>query len=191
MAPADDGRLWERVQAGDASAFGALFDRHANAVHSYCFRRTADWALAEDSTSLVFFEAWRGRARLRPSAGALPLLLGIATNVLRNQRRARRRHRAFLERLPALQPERDFAEDLPARLDAEADTRRLLAEVARLPRREQDVVALCSWSGLTPAEAAGALGLPQATVRTRLHRARRRLRDAVEPLETRSEEALP
>jgi RNA polymerase sigma factor (sigma-70 family) len=175
MAGVDDRALWQRLRANDAVAFGTLFDRYADAVHRFCFRRTADWALADDLTSLVFLEAWRGRTRLHVEEGALPLLLGIATNVVRNHRRARRRHRAFLERLPVLEPERDFADDLAERIDAQREAQVLVQDLARLPRREQDVLALTAWAGLSPAETAAALGIPQATVRTRLHRARRRL----------------
>jgi DNA-directed RNA polymerase specialized sigma24 family protein len=99
----EDGELWARAQAGDAGAFGVLFDRHANSVYRYCFRRSADWALAEDLTSVVFFEAWRRCAEVKLSGGGLlPWLLGVATNVIRNQRRSLRRYRAALERLPQL-----------------------------------------------------------------------------------------
>jgi hypothetical protein len=48
MERLDDGELWGRVRLGDAEAFGLLFDRHVNAVHRFCFRRSADWALASE-----------------------------------------------------------------------------------------------------------------------------------------------
>lgn len=100
----EDGELWARAQAGDAGAFGVLFDRHANSVYRYCFRRSADWAIAEDLTSVVFFEAWRRCADVELGEGRLlPWLLGVATNVIRNQRRSLRRYRAALERLPPLE----------------------------------------------------------------------------------------
>lgn len=53
--------MWERSRAGDADAFGLLFERHARAIYNYCFRRLGDWAAAEDMLSLVFLEAWRRR----------------------------------------------------------------------------------------------------------------------------------
>ena len=56
-----DRELWRRAVAGDAEAFGQLFDLHAKAVYNFCFRRLADWAMAEDMTSAVFLEAWRRR----------------------------------------------------------------------------------------------------------------------------------
>jgi RNA polymerase sigma-70 factor (ECF subfamily) len=105
----EDGELWARAQAGDGGAFGVLFDRQANSVYRYCFRRSADWALAEDLTSVVFFEAWRRCRDVELGEGrVLPWLLGVATNVIRNQRRSLRRYRAALERLPPLELERDL-----------------------------------------------------------------------------------
>lgn len=166
------------MQRGDADAFAALFDRHADAVYTYCFRRTADWSIAEDLTSVVFLEAWRRRAALDlPAAKVLPWLLGVGTNVLRNQRRSRRRYQAALNRLPPLEPERDFAEDLTQRLADEQRMRELLILVGRLPQAEQDVLALCVWQGVSGADAAFVLDVPEGTVRTRLFRARERLRE--------------
>jgi RNA polymerase sigma factor (sigma-70 family) len=53
----------------------------------------------------------------------------------------------------------------------------VLRAIARLPKRKQDVLALCSWAGLSYEDAARALGLPIGTVRSRLSRGRRRLRE--------------
>jgi RNA polymerase sigma factor (sigma-70 family) len=178
MTRLDDGDLWSQVQRGDSEAFAALFERHAGAVYTYCFRRTADWAIAEDLTSVVFLEAWRRRAALDlPATKVLPWLLGVATNVLRNQRRSLRRYKAALNRLPPLEPERDFAEDLTQRLADEQHMRELLILVGRLPQAEQEALALCIWQGLSGADAAFVLDVPEATVRTRLFRARERLRE--------------
>jgi Sigma-70 region 2 len=59
-----DAALWRRAAAGDHEAFGQLFDRHADAVYGYLFRRTADWSQAEDLTAAVFFQAWRRRGQI-------------------------------------------------------------------------------------------------------------------------------
>lgn len=171
--------LWSRARAGDDAAFGVLFERHAARIYNYCFRRTADWALAEDLTSATFLIAWRSRGRgpLRAES-AEPLLYGIATNVLRNQRRSLKRARDAFGRMPPPRvDESDFAEETAMRLDDQAAMRRLLSVFSRLPRREQDVIALCDWSGLPYEDAAEALGLPIGTVRSRLSRGRRRLRE--------------
>jgi len=171
--------VWQQAREGDGSAFGVLFERHAGRIYNYCFRRTGDWALAEDLTSTTFLLAWRsnGQAPLQAES-ALPLLYGVATNVLRNDRRSAKRRRAAFARLP-LEPtdEPDIAEDGATRLDDQAAMRELLRLFTRLPRREQDVVALCDWSGLSYEDAAAALDNPIGTVRSRLARGRRRLRE--------------
>src|SRR5438094_5380255 len=79
--------LWRRAVAGDAQAFGDLFELHARAIYNFCFRRTANWAEAEDAMSEVFLVAWKRRAQVEfTSEGerVLPWLLGVSVNVLRN-----------------------------------------------------------------------------------------------------------
>lgn len=176
MERIDDAVIWKRARAGDAEAFGSLFDRHGNAVYGYCFRRTGDWALAEDLTSIVFMEAWRRCAEVELAGGRIfPWLLGVATNVIHNQRRSLRRYGAALKRIPRLEPEHDFADELSGRLDAQEQVRQMLNALRRLPRSQQDALAL-SASGLSNREVAEALGVREGTVRTRLFRARNRLR---------------
>jgi len=177
MGQATDGELWRLAADGKPDAFGVLFERHAGAVYNYLFRRTGDWAVAEDLTSLVFLEAWRRRRDVRlEHESALPWLYGVATNVLRNRRRAQRRYRDALARLP-LERGDDFGEDADGRLDDERRARSALRLLTKLPKRDQDVIALCGWSELSYEEAAVALGLPVGTVRSRLSRARARLRE--------------
>jgi RNA polymerase sigma-70 factor, ECF subfamily len=162
------------------AGFGTLFERHGRAIYNYCFRRTADWSAAEDITSVVFLEAWRKRKDVRPhGASVLPWLYGVATNVLRNRSRSLRRHRAALERLPRGH-EPDFADDVAERLDDEHLMRAVLDTFRALPKRDQDVLALCVWSELSYEEAAVALDVPVGTIRSRLSRARARLRDEAE-----------
>jgi RNA polymerase sigma-70 factor (ECF subfamily) len=153
----------------DARELVACWDAYAQQIHRYCFRRTGDAALAEDLTSVVFLEAWRRRRDVTPSAA---WLYGIATNVLRNQQRSRRRYEAALARLPRPQPEPDFAETLAERVSAEQEMRLILGRLEALHPLERDALALCVWEGLSTREAAEALDVPEGTVRTRLHRAR-------------------
>jgi RNA polymerase sigma factor (sigma-70 family) len=175
-----DRQVWELVVSGDAEAFGLLFVRHAGAIYNHCFRATADWALAEDLTSLVFLEVWRTRAHVRfgRDGSLLPWLYGISTNLVRNHRRTAWRHRAALRRLSDIERTKP-REQLPDN-EGEAQGREILATLARLPRRERDVVALCIWAGLSYEEAALALDVPVGTVRSRLARARRKLQRHLE-----------
>jgi RNA polymerase sigma-70 factor (ECF subfamily) len=173
--------LRARIRAGDTDAFGRLFDEHAGRIHRHAARTTGCVSTAEDVVSLTFCEAWRLRETLRPDGDSvLPWLLGIATNVLRNTRRAARRHRAALDRLRPHDPVPDFADGLVDRLH---DTERLAAAAAALRRlrpAEREVFALCVWSELDYAQAAEVLGVPVGTVRSRLSRARTRLRALAE-----------
>lgn len=181
MGQPTDAELWQRAVDGESAAFGVLFERHARVVYNYLFRRTADWSLAEDLTSVVFLEAWRRRADVTlASELALPWLLGVATNVLRNRRRSQWRYHAALQRVPRERGE-DFADDADGRLDDERRMRVVLRSLSKLPKREQDVFALCGWADLSYEEAAAALGVPVGTVRSRLSRARARLREPAGP----------
>jgi RNA polymerase sigma factor (sigma-70 family) len=162
---------------GRPGCVGTLFDEHAHAVYNQAFRLTGNWSAAEDVVSLTFLEAWRLRGRAEPAGGSLrPWLLGIAVNVTRNMSRAARRHQAVLRRLPGMPPVPDFADELAGRIDDTAQLQRVLAALGTLRPGERDVLALCVWSGLDDTAAAGALGVPVGTVRSRLSRARRKLR---------------
>ncbi|MGI5170376.1 RNA polymerase sigma factor [Spirillospora sp. CA-253888] len=166
-----------RIRAGDPAAFGRLFDEHASVVHRHALRVTGDWATAEDVVSLTFLEAWRLRERIRDEGDSLrPWLLGIAVNVLRNTTRAARRHQFALTRMPRPQSVPDPAEEVVGRA---ADAERLAAArvaLEKLRPAEREVFTLCVWEGLGYAEVAEALGVATGTVRSRLARARARLR---------------
>ena len=158
---ASDESLFRASAKGDQQAFSELYERHARAIYNYLFRRLADWSEAEDLTAVVFLEAYRHRKDVVVLEGKLlPWLYGIATNVLRNRRRALWRHRDLMAQLagaPASAPP-----DASARAEAAEQMRSVLERVGALPRRQQDVVALCLWSGLTYQEAAAALDVPWA-----------------------------
>ena len=163
-----------RVRAGDPAAFGELFDLAARRIYNHAYRLLGDWSAAEDVVSLTFLEAWRCRDRVEPDGDSLtPWLLGIATNTVRNTARARRRHSAALARIPGQSAEPDFVDDLAARLDGADQVR---VALAALRRPEREVVALCVYAELDYAAAAEALGIPIGTVRSRLSRAKARLR---------------
>jgi RNA polymerase sigma-70 factor (ECF subfamily) len=169
--------LRARVRAGDPDAFGVLFTAHAREVYNLGYRLRGSWPDAEEIVSLTFLEAWRLRDRVNPDGDSLrPWLAGIAVNVTRNFSRTSRRHAAAMARLPALDAVPDFADELADRIDDVARLAAVRAAFGRLRASEQDVVALCIWSGLDYVAAAEALGIPVGTVRSRLSRARRKLR---------------
>ncbi|WP_437113084.1 RNA polymerase sigma factor [Streptomyces syringium] len=170
-----------RIRDGDPDSFRRLFRSHAQLVHRYAIRATGDWATAEDVVSLTFLEAWRLRDRLPEEPdGAKAWLMGIAVNVQRNTTRAARRHQKALARMPAKEAVPDIAGEVVGRM---ADAEQLTAAknaLEKLRRPEREVVTLCVWSGLSYAEAADALGVAVGTVRSRLFRARERLRKLAE-----------
>ncbi|MFD4029187.1 RNA polymerase sigma factor [Streptomyces sp. NPDC058637] len=172
-----------RIRAGDPHAFAELFDEYARTVYNHAYRLTANWASAEDIVSATFTEAWRSRLRLEAEGGSVrPWLLGIATNLVRATSRSERRYKAAAAAAAAaagLKGETavtDHADDVAGRLD---DRRRLAATVralAGLRRTEREVLSLCLWQGLDYATAAQTLGIPVGTVRSRLSRARTKLK---------------
>ena len=160
---ASDESLLRASANGDPRSFSELYDRHAGTIYNYLFRRLADWSEAEDLTAVVFLEAFRRRSEVVVLEGKLlPWLYGIATNVLRNRRRALWRHRQLVAQLVS-QPGTEGMPDVVARSEAAEHMRSVLKRVAKLPRQQRDVIALCVWSGLSYEEAAAALGLARAT----------------------------
>ena len=173
-----DRDLWVSVRAGGVDAYAVIYERHADAVYNYAFRRTGSWARAEDVTSMVFLEGWRRRSSTELThQSALPWLYGIANNVIRHQKRSHLRHQRMLARLPHAPVEPDHGPAVVGRLDDERRTALVLEAIEVLTEVEREVVALCVWSGLGYAEASIAMGVPVGTVKSRLARARQRLRD--------------
>ena len=166
----------------DPAQFGLIFDRHYDAIHRYLAQRVG-WDLAEDLTANVFLTAFQSRTRFRPSGqDAGPWLYGIATNILRRHTRTEvRRLRAYgrVPRPGAVQMDGDA---LASRLDAQRAAALIGDALARLPEAERSVLLLVAWADLTYEEVSVALDIPMGTVRSRLHRARMRLRELLGPI---------
>jgi len=175
-SPLTDRQLWADAAAGDDDAFGAIFDRHAKAVYNHCFRLTGNWTLADDTTSATFLAAWRRRSTVTlVHDSALPWLLTVATNTVRDERRSLRRRLSLLERIPTPPPAPDHADAVAERLDDEQRMAEVLAATEDLPPAEREALALCVWSGVSYADAAEVLGIAEASVRSRVSRAKSRL----------------
>jgi RNA polymerase sigma-70 factor (ECF subfamily) len=159
-------------------AFGVVFERHFGAILRY-LRRRLDDRHAEEATAQTFFLAFDARARFdREQASARPWLFGIATNVARRYRRHEVRE---LRAIAALGPDAGSAPDgSEARLDAERMRGALARCLAELPTEEADVLYLLVWAELDQPEIAAALDVPLGTVKSRLSRARRRVREALD-----------
>jgi len=154
--------------------FAVVFDRHYNAVHRYLARRAGTDA-ADDLASRTFVVAFEARTRFRSeSASARPWLLGIATNLLHERRRADQRDLSMITRLQA---ERSDTLTDGGRGEEPSPSSHLLADaLASLEREQRDALLLLAWAELSYEEIAQALDVPLGTVRSRLSRARSHLR---------------
>ncbi|WP_406397285.1 RNA polymerase sigma factor [Streptomyces sp. NBC_00879] len=158
--------------------FGELFRRHAADIHRYAARRLGDTS-ADDITAETFLIAFRKRAGYdlaRPSA--LPWLYGIEANRIGEQRRSEVRRLRAMARSDLQTNEEPWTDRADSRVTAESTHRLFAGALAALPARDRHVLLLVAWADLTYPEVAEALSIPIGTVRSRLNRARRKLRAA-------------
>lgn len=161
---------------GSPVAFAPIFDRHFDAVHAYLQRRIGP-DLADELAAQTFLVAFDNRTRYDSSRpNARPWLFGIATNLLLHHRRhAARELRAYA--MTGIDPILDAFDGVEARIDASNMRRELADALARIPADELDVLLLYAWADLSYPEVAEALEIPIGTVRSRLSRARGRIRE--------------
>jgi RNA polymerase sigma factor (sigma-70 family) len=158
-----------------------LFDRYARQLLAYCARRVGP-DVAEDIVAETFLAAQAGAHRFDPDrAQPLLWLYGIATNLIRRHWRAEvRAYRAMARAQLVEQVDDGMAQRAAERSDAAAARRRLAAALSGLPRRQRDVLLLFAVAELEYAEVAVVLGIPVGSVRSALHRARTKVRAALE-----------
>jgi RNA polymerase sigma-70 factor (ECF subfamily) len=156
---------------GPTARFEHLYITHASRVLGYLMRRT-DASTADEVLAEVFAVCWRRIDEV--PADALPWLFEVARRVLSTQRRSGQRRAALQARLRAITPER--IEDAPA-MPRDSSLSRALES---LTSKDRELLLLIAWEGLTPTQAAAALGVKSATVRVRLTRARSRLARHIE-----------
>jgi RNA polymerase sigma factor (sigma-70 family) len=176
-----DPELWRRAAGGDTAAFTELFERHVEAVWNHAYRLTGSWSRAEDLASSTFLTAWRRRAEvtlIRDSA--LPWLYTVAANLARSEHRSSARFLRAVRRLPIVASVDDHAETVAGRVDDDRRLREVLTAVGRLPRAERQAVELCLLGELSTADAATLLGVAEVSIRSRISRARARLRTMLE-----------
>ncbi|HTT92907.1 MAG TPA: sigma-70 family RNA polymerase sigma factor [Acidimicrobiales bacterium] len=150
------------------AAFRALFTRAYPALVRYAHFRGLDDQDSNDLVAATLEVAWRRLAEL-PADDPMPWLYGVARNLRRNQLRSASRRDELFTKLPPPQPEVGAGEATPL------DTAALRSALARLDEDDQEILRLVAWDGLSPSQAAVALGCTAVAARTRLHRARNRL----------------
>ncbi len=163
----------------EPARFGELFDRHATVLHRYIVRRIgpADADALVGETFRIAFERRASYDCGRPCAR--PWLYGIATNLVAKHRRSEGRRIRAVARLAAARDDSpgEFADAVAAGVDAARRWAAVADAVTSLPQPERDALVLHVWEGLAYDDIAAALGVPIGTVRSRLNRARKRLRE--------------
>jgi RNA polymerase sigma factor (sigma-70 family) len=160
----------------EPARFAELFDRHYSAILRY-LRRRVGHELADDLAAETFTLAFRRRHQYRGEhADAAAWLYGIAGNLLRQHARTEVRRLRAYARVVADPIGPDIGNGVAERIGAAAAGRRAALAVADLPAEQREVLLLLAWAELDYAGIARALGVPLGTVRSRLHRARQRLR---------------
>jgi RNA polymerase sigma-70 factor (ECF subfamily) len=164
----------------DPLVFATVFDRHYDAIHRYLARRVGS-DLADDLAAETFTEAFDVRLRFDVAhADARPWLFGIATNLLRHHRRSEARRLRAYARLDRPADGDDGFGGVETRLDAQRAASSIAAAVGHLSADERDALLLFAWADLRYEEIALALRIPIGTVRSRLNRARLRLRELID-----------
>jgi RNA polymerase sigma factor (sigma-70 family) len=159
--------------------FGQLYRDQGRAILAYALRRVEDPEDAAEVVAETFLVAWRRLDEVPVDAGARLWLFGVARRVIANQHRAERRRSRLAERL---------AESLRTELATQhapvGEATEALRAMASLGDDDRELLLLVSWEELSPGEAAKVLGISSLAARSRLHRARRRLRTLLEQRES-------
>jgi RNA polymerase sigma-70 factor, ECF subfamily len=163
----------------DASRFAVLYSQHRDRVYAYAVSK-AGRQLADDILSEVFIVPWR-RFGAVPDP-PLPCLFAVARNIAMSKTRAAARERSLASQMGNWLSQAELTVTDIA--DGVADRVAILTALARLPERDRDLLMLVAWHDLPPKAAARVVGCSTATFFVRLHRARRRLEQALAGVET-------
>lgn len=159
--------------------FGQLYREQARAILAYALRRVDGPEDAADVVAETFLVAWRRLDEVPIGTAARPWLYGVARRVIANLHRTERRRTRLGRRLAET-----LRTELAARPAPRDEATAALRAMAGLRDEDRELLLLVSWEGLTPGEAAKALGISSLAARSRLHRARRRLRALLEERES-------
>jgi len=170
--------LVERLKQGEIAAIGELYDTHHVAVRAFARRLVGDLAAAEDLVHDVFCALPTAIRGFRGDSSLRTFLIAVAVNHARHHVRGAARRRAALEKLgreptgDAQSPEHDARRKELAEL--------LTRALDSLPIEQRVAFVLCEVEERTSREASTIAGVPEATIRTRLFHAKRKLREALE-----------
>jgi RNA polymerase sigma-70 factor, ECF subfamily len=172
-----DAILIGRIARGDQLAMRTLFARHRVPLYRWLKRIVRDETLAEDLLSDVFLDVWRQAARFEARSSVSTWLLAIARYKALSAMR-RRIDVALDDEIVAKVA--DAADDPEAALQSKDRAEVLRRSLARLPAEQGEVIDLVYYHGKSVAEVADIVGIPEATVKTRMFYARRKLAELVQ-----------
>ena len=178
-AERSDAVLLQEIHRGDLGALGELYDRYARDLRRAALRTLGSAADVDDVVHAVFLKlpdlsrSYDGRNNARP------WLLGIAVHTALRHRRSAGRFLKMLSAFAWTAP-RAHVHDPETKSSQQQELRTFEAALAELSPKKRAVFTLIELEGLTTDEVALALEIPAATVRTRLHHARRELTAALE-----------
>ncbi|MFJ5694135.1 RNA polymerase sigma factor [Arthrobacter sp. NPDC093125] len=175
----DDAGLWNRSRNGEGEAFRVLYSRHRDRIFRHAYRLCGDRHDAEDIMATAFLELWRRRAKVRIVEGSiLPWLLVTTTNAARNRRRSALRYRRLLASLPRADETDRTAQD-PTGAAQEVLDQNVARALDALSAEDVHLVSLVVFEEYTIAAAAAVLNLTPGAAKTRMHRARQRMKNAL------------
>jgi RNA polymerase sigma-70 factor, ECF subfamily len=186
----DDAALIERCRAGDVAAFEPLVEKYRQRVWRLAYNVLRDREEAWDVAQEAFIRAYQALPSFRGQSAFYTCLYRIVMNVAADRARSRgARGRAFgTERVPEEDwdrelPDQNTTEEAPDVAAARREQRRKIDRALEsLPEHHRKIVVLSDLEGLSYREIADTLEIPMGTVMSRLHNARKRLRDALRPL---------
>jgi RNA polymerase sigma-70 factor (ECF subfamily) len=178
-APATDAEAITSAIGGDGAAFGTLVDRYQEVAFRAAYLIVRDAQAAEDVAQEAFVRAYRRLRTFRREDPFRPWLLRIVTNLALNEVRSRGRRAGLVQRLgffasPAVDP------PASVQLEAADEAASLARALADLPDDDRVILHLRFFLDLPEREIAVAIGRPAGTVKSRLHRAGKRLREVIE-----------
>jgi RNA polymerase sigma-70 factor (ECF subfamily) len=169
MPPSASPEIDSYIRDAAEAQFARLYADYSRDVLAYALPRAAGSDDAADVVAETFLVAWRRARDIPPGAEARLWLLGVARRVLANQRRGDGRRTRLAERL------QDQLRDAPVTQPSASD-RTVLRALERLSEDDRELLLLAGWEELNSSQIARVLDISAVAVRTRLHRARRRLR---------------
>jgi RNA polymerase sigma-70 factor, ECF subfamily len=168
--------LVNRIAAGDKLATHALFARHRTSIYRWLLRFVSSEALAEDLLSEVFLDVWRQADRFEGRSSVSTWLMSIARYKALSARRVRTEDELTEEIAAAIA---DTSDDPEAALQ-EKDRGELLRQaLTHLSREHREIIDLVYYHERSITECAEIVGIPAATVKTRMFYARRKLAELV------------